>query len=143
MSRKYFKSLTLFITKFFNRFSQIIRFTLVGGFCLGFATLILYICVEIFNIHYLIATIIGFFLSNLLGFFLNKYYTFQAKTTKIWQELYKYYAVMTFSFIANLGCMFILVDLLKIWAVYASLIVAVIFYIYNYLMHKNWSFKIK
>jgi putative flippase GtrA len=137
------KSLNFFKRKSFNRLGEIIKFTLVGGFCLCCGTLILYFCLEVLKFHYLIATIIGFVLSNLLGFFLNKYYTFQAKNTKIWKELYKYYTVMTSSFIANLGMMFIFVDIFKIWAVYASLIVAVIFYIYNYLMHKNWSFKIK
>lgn len=87
------------------------------------------------------ATIIGFFFSNLLGFFLNKYFTFKVTNTNIFKEIYKYYAVMTSSFIANLLAMFIFVKILNIWIVYASLMVAIVFYIYNYLMHKNWSFK--
>jgi putative flippase GtrA len=122
---------------------QIVKFTFVGAFCLGINTLILYFLIEVAYFHYLISTIIGFFLSNLVGFFLNKYYTFQAIKTNVFKELYKYYTVMTSSFLANLCFMVILVDLFKIWAIYASLLVAVILYIYNYLMHRNWSFKIK
>ncbi len=126
-----------------NKSSQIIRFSFVGAFCLGFNTLILYVLMEFGHLHYLLSTIIAFFFSNLLGFFLNKYYTFRALKTSIWKELYKYYAVMTSSFIANLLLMVILVDLFKLWAIYASLLVAIILYIYNYLMHKNWSFRMK
>ena len=123
--------------------SQIIRFSFVGAVCLGFNTLSLYILIEFAHLHYLISTVIAFFFSNLLGFFLNKYYTFRTLKTNIYRELYKYYAVMTSSFTANLLLMIILVGLFKIWAIYASLGVAVILYVYNYTMHKNWSFRIK
>ncbi|WP_373478463.1 GtrA family protein [Geminocystis sp.] len=120
---------------------EIIKFTLVGGLCLTFNLGILWILTDKFFLEEMLATIIGFFLSNLLGFFLNKYFTFKVINTNIWKEIYKYYAVMTSSFIANLVAMFILVKLLNIWIVYASLMIAIIFYVYNYFMHKNWSFK--
>jgi putative flippase GtrA len=120
---------------------EIIKFSIVGALCLTFNISILWILTDKFAVEEMIATIIGFFFSNLLGFFLNKYFTFKATNTNIWKEIYKYYAVMTSSFIANLFLMFILVKLLNIWIVYASLMIGIIFYIYNYLMHKNWSFK--
>lgn len=120
---------------------EIIKFSIVGALCLSFNVAILWILTDKFTVEEMIATIIGFFFSNLLGFFLNKYFTFKVTNTSIWKEIYKYYAVMTSSFIANLFLMFILVKLLNIWIVYASLMVAIIFYVYNYLMHKNWSFK--
>lgn len=120
---------------------EIIKFSMVGGICLTFNIGILWLLTSYFKIEDLTATVIGFFLSNLLGFFLNKYFTFKVTNTNIFQEIYKYYAVMTSSFIANLFLMFILVKIFKIWVVYASIMVAIIFYIYNYLMHKNWSFK--
>lgn len=120
---------------------EIIKFSIVGALCLTFNVAILWILTDKFAVEEMMATIIGFFFSNLLGFFLNKYFTFKVTNTNIWKEIYKYYAVMTSSFIANLFLMFILVKLLNIWIVYASLMIAIIFYIYNYLMHKNWSFK--
>lgn len=120
---------------------EIIKFSIVGALCLTFNIGILWILTDKFAVEEMMATIIGFFFSNLLGFFLNKYFTFKVTNTNIWKEIYKYYAVMASSFIANLFLMFILVKLLNIWIVYASLMIAIIFYIYNYLMHKNWSFK--
>lgn len=120
---------------------EIIKFSIVGALCLTFNVTILWILTDKFTVEEMMATIIGFFFSNLLGFFLNKYFTFKVTNTNIWKEIYKYYAVMTSSFLANLVLMFILVKLLDIWIVYASLMVAIIFYVYNYLMHKNWSFK--
>ncbi|MBL1208661.1 GtrA family protein [Geminocystis sp. GBBB08] len=120
---------------------EIIKFTIVGIVCLSFNIVILWILTDKFKVEEIMATIIGFFFSNLLGFFLNKYFTFKITNTNIFKEIYKYYAVMTSSFIANLFLMFILVKIFHIWIVYASLMVAILFYIYNYFMHKNWSFK--
>ncbi len=120
---------------------EIVKFSVVGALCLTFNVVILWILTDKFAVEEMMATIIGFFFSNLLGFFLNKYFTFKVTNTSILKEIYKYYTVMTSSFIANLILMFVLVKILNIWIVYASLLVAIIFYIYNYLMHKNWSFK--
>lgn len=130
------------VKKIYRR-KQIIKFTSVGGLCLIVNLSILFFLTEKLRIEDITATIISFFLANLLGFFLNKYFTFRVKSTNIFQEIYKYFTVMSSSFIANLICMFILVKVLQIWVIYASLIVSGIFYIYNYLMHKNWSFKHK
>lgn len=130
------------IKKIYRR-KQIIKFTSVGGLCLIVNLSILFFLTEKLTIEDITATIISFFLANLLGFFLNKYFTFRVKSTNIFQEIYKYFAVMSSSFIANVVCMFILVKFLQIWVIYASLIVSAIFYLYNYLMHKHWSFKHK
>lgn len=129
------------LIKHIYRRKQIIKFTSVGALCLVANLGILWFLTEKLNLEDIIATIISFFLSNFLGFFLNKYFTFRAKNTNLFQEIYKYYAVMSSSFIANIICMVILVKFLKIWVIYATLIVSAIFYIYNYFMHKNWSFK--
>lgn len=133
----------IFLDKLTSQQKEVLRFLSVGILCLSFNTIILYILIEINKIQYLIATVIGFFLSNLLGFFLNKYFTFRALKTNIWREIYKYYSVMGSSFLVNLFLMKILVDIFKIWAIYASLIIAVIMTTYNYLLHKKWSFKLK
>ena len=125
------------------RRKQIIKFTSVGGFCLIVNLSLLWLLTEKLELEDIIATVISFFLSNLVGFFLNKYFTFKAKKTNILKEIYKYYTVMSSSFIANIGCMIILVKVFNIWVIYATLIVSALFYIYNYLMHKHWSFKHK
>jgi putative flippase GtrA len=120
---------------------EVLKFLSVGVLCLSFNTIILYVFIEVFKIQYLIATIVGFFLSNLLGFFLNKYFTFQAFNTNIVVEIIKYFSVMGSSFTVNLLLMIIFVEIFKIWEIYASLIIAVMLTIYNYLLHKKWSFK--
>jgi dolichol-phosphate mannosyltransferase len=132
-----------YLIKQIYRRKQIIKFTSVGGFCLLVNLNILWILTEKLGIEDIIASVISFFLSNLVGFFLNKYFTFKAKNTNILREIYKYYAVMSSSFVANISCLFILVKIFDIWVIYATLIVSAIFYLYNYLMHKHWSFKHK
>lgn len=131
----------LSVKKIFSK--QIVRFSLVGGLCLTFNTILLIGLVELLNINGMIATIIGFFLSNLLGFFLNKYYTFSSLNQKLWRELIKYYTVMTSSFLITMMLVGIFVYVFKIWVVYSNLLTALLMYLYNYVLHKNWSFKFR
>lgn len=131
------------IDKLSPKKKEILKFLCVGAFCLLFNTILLYFLTEIINIQDLIAIAICFFCSNLVGFFLNKYFTFKAFKTNIWRELYKYYSVMGSSFLFNLILSAILIEVFKIWVIYASLIVAFIMTTYNYLLHTKWSFKIK
>jgi putative flippase GtrA len=120
---------------------KIIKFSGIGALCASLNLGTLYLLTNILNFNYLISTLIALFLINFIGFYLNKYYTFQTKKKRFWQELWKYYSVMFSSFILNLIFMYLLVDILHIWYLYASLSITICFIVFNYLMHKNWSFK--
>ncbi len=118
-----------------------IRFAFIGSFCASLNLASLYVMVSHWKWNYIIATTIAWFLINLLGFCLNKYYTFVTPNVAFFQELWKYYMVMLSSFFMNLLLMFILVDILLVWYLYASLVITIGFLIYNFLLHKHWSFR--
>ncbi len=120
---------------------RIFRFLGVGGFCAGLSLIIMYILTSLIHINYLISTIITILTTNFIGFYLNKYYTFQTKKKLFWRELWKYYSVMLSSYILNVFAMYILVDLVNIWYLYANILLMAILTPFNYFFHKKWSFR--
>lgn len=120
---------------------KFVRFVFIGAFCTSLNLVLLYLLTSVLGINYIISTLIALIVINMIGFYLNKYYTFKTKREKLLQELWKYYSVMFSSFLLNLFFMFILVQIFKIWYLYASLTITIGFIFYNFLMHKNWSFK--
>ncbi|WP_324282911.1 GtrA family protein [Cyanobacterium aponinum UTEX 3221] len=122
---------------------RIFRFLGVGGFCAGLSLIIMYILTSIIHINYLISTVITIIVTNFIGFYLNKYYTFQTKKKLFWRELWKYYSVMLSSYILNVFAMYVLVDLVNIWYLYANILLMAILTPFNYFFHKKWSFNKK
>ncbi len=121
--------------------SKFFRFSVVGAFCNLLNLVSLYFFTTILNLHYILSTIISIVFLNSLGFYLNKRYTFKTNKKYFWVELWKYHTVMFSSFLSILLLMYLLVDVLHIWYLYANVIIAASMIIYNFLMHKNWSFK--
>lgn len=122
---------------------RIFKFLGVGGFCAGLSLVILYLSTSVLGINYLISTIISIIVTNFIGFALNKCYTFQTHRKLFWREMWKYYSVMLSSYFLNLVIIYLLVDFVKIWYLYANILLIVILTPYNYLMHRNWSFRKK
>lgn len=121
---------------------QFLKFILVGAFCNLLAIASLYCFTEILGLYYLLSVLIILIYGNFIGFCLNKLYTFRTLGKYFWRELWKYYSVMLSGFALNLGSIYILVDILKIWYIYAAVIVSVGLLFLNFLLHKYWSFKI-
>lgn len=120
---------------------KFIRFAIIGAFCTLLNVVTLYLLTGVGKVNYMISSIITLVIINFIGFYLNKYYTFKTEKKRFFKELYKYYSVMFSSFILNLFFMFVLVQIFNVWYIYASLTITVGFMFYNFLMHKNWSFK--
>ncbi len=121
--------------------SKFLRFSIIGAFCNILNLVSLYFFTTLLNLHYIFSTIISMIFLNTLGFYLNKRYTFKTKQKHFWSELWKYHTVMFSSFLSILLLMYLLVDILHIWYLYANIIISIGMVLYNFLMHKNWSFK--
>ena len=57
--------------------------------------------------------------------------------------MWKYYSVMLSSYFLNLVIIYLLVDFVKIWYLYANILLIIVLTPYNYLLHRNWSFRKK
>jgi putative flippase GtrA len=113
----------------------------VGGFCLAVNTLALWLLTSVLGVHYLVSTVIAFFAITPLGFLLNKVVTFRTRREYAHIELPRYFSAMAASFAANIALMYLFVSLLGIWYIAASLAVAVLLVIVNFLTSDLWSFR--
>jgi putative flippase GtrA len=121
-----------------------LRFALfvgVGGFCLALNTFALWAMTSLAGLHYLLSTLIAFFAITPLGFLLNKSLTFRTRRELAPIELPRYFAAMAASLSANLALMYVLVSVLGVWYVAASLAVAVLLVVVNFLTSDLWSFR--
>jgi putative flippase GtrA len=132
------RSKTLFKSGFF-------KFLLVGLFCTIQNVFWLYLLTTILKFHYLISTIILMITVNSLGFYLNKRYTFKTYKTRtiksVFKELIKYHTVMLSSSLIVLGLMYVFVDIFRIWYIMSNLVISIGMSVYNFLIHKRWTFK--
>jgi putative flippase GtrA len=121
--------------------ARFLAFALVGGLCLGLNTLALWALTSGLGIHYLASTAIAFATITPLGFMLNKVLTFRTHRQHTMVELPRYVANMGMSFAVNLGLMYVLVSLLGMWYLPASLLVAAMLVVVNFLVSDSWSFQ--
>jgi putative flippase GtrA len=132
-----------FATKYMHKkveANKFVAFLCIGGFCAALSLVLMYLFTSLLRLHYLFSFILVFFIGNSIGFYFNKNYTFQTKQQYFWKELSKYFTVMASSFFVNLILMFLMVNTLKIWYLYANLILIVFFAFINFMIHSKWSF---
>jgi putative flippase GtrA len=121
--------------------SQFIKFVLVGSFCALQNIVLLYFFKDILGLHYQLSIIILGITVNSIGFYLNRRYTFAKKNNRFWRDLIKYHTVMIASYFTVSLLMYVFVDLLHIWYLWAFIIVTIIMTVYNFFLHKKWTFK--
>ena len=121
--------------------SQVFKFLLIGGFCTLQNIVWLYFFTTILGFHYIVSTIILMITVNSLGFYLNRRFTFKKQGNNFWQELCKYHTVMISSCLTVLLFMYILVDILHFWYLYANILITVVMTFFNFFLHKKWTFK--
>jgi putative flippase GtrA len=114
---------------------------MVGTVCCLINLLSFWLLIEFIKVHYLVATIINFFLINYFGFELNRALTFATNKSGYWVYLSRYFLVMLFSLTSNLLLMYLLVNYLSIHYLLSSLLVTVIFFLVNFTLHNFWTFR--
>jgi putative flippase GtrA len=123
--------------------ARVVAFVFVGGVCLALNTLLLWALTSGLGMHYLLSTMIAFAAITPIGFLLNKLLTFRTPREHAPIELSRYFAAMAASFAANLGLMYLLVSVAGIWYLAASMLVAVLLVVVNFLASDRWSFRVR
>jgi putative flippase GtrA len=123
-----------------ERFDQFLRFSIVGGICVSLNISFLWAATSLYNVHYLVATVVAFLLINLVGYSLNRWFTFADRDLGSEGRLWRYYAVAAGSLMLNLAMMALLVDGAGLPVIAASLIVTVAFVFLNYWNHSGWTY---
>lgn len=114
---------------------EIIRFVVVGGFCFVLEFAMLYGFTECLHIQYLISSAAAFIIALIVNYFLCVYVVFntenQSNTKRTW---------FVITSVAGLGInqivMYIMVEKIAIWYMFAKVFAAAVVMIWNYITKK-------
>ena len=118
---------------------QFMKFGLVGGVNTLTSLSIYYVLVFI-NLNYMVATIAGYLGSSIIGYMLNRNWVFRVSiNTK--NSLIRYYLIYGISFIINISCMYMWIDICHLSEYIAPILTLCVTVPFNYFFSKLWIFK--
>ena len=120
---------------------ELVRFIFVGTFCFGVGIASLYMLTEYGRLHYLLSMTISLLIVNLIGWALNRVWTFESTARETKKEFARYLGVNIVGFGITLILMALFVSVLGINYLVASVIVAALMMLANFVVHRNWSFR--
>lgn len=124
-------------------YRELFRFLITGALCFLVGIFLLYVLTDIARIHYLVSMSIALLVVNLLGWLLNRKWTFESKSANKKWEFARYIAVGLAGYGVTLLLMALLVSVFGINYLIASVIVALLMLLANFVTHRNWSFRRK
>lgn len=114
------------------------KFAIVGASNVGIYTVLYWLFVY-FGMNYLIATTIAYLISSISGYLLNNVWVFKENQGGK-KSLIKYYVVYGSSYLLNIACMYIWVDVLQLSQTLAPLLTLCVTTPYNFVFNKIWVF---
>lgn len=116
---------------------QLFRFGLVGGICFVIDYSILYICTDIFKIHYLISSVISFTISTIFNYILSIKWVFNLKENRNSKKDFVNFIVFSvIGLILNQIIMCFGVDILNIYYMITKIISTCIVMCFNFITRK-------
>jgi putative flippase GtrA len=122
---------------------RFVKFALVGFSGMIVDLTVLYLLVEFFAVHYLVASVVSFLLAVVNNFLLNKYWTFEDKNKRGVYQFFSFLLISLCGLVLNLVIMYLLVDLCVVWYILAKVIAIFLVTFWNYFMNKKITFGIR
>jgi putative flippase GtrA len=120
-----------------NRFVQVLRFTLIGGFTALVDFLTLWFLVEIFHVGYLLSAAAGFLLGSSLNYILSiKWVFFRGRFNKYSTEFSVFILLTFLGLILNQVVMYLFTGLFLLNYLYSKLFALVGVTVFNFLTKK-------
>lgn len=116
---------------------QIIRFGAVGAIAFIIDYSILYILTDIFSIYYLISAAFAFIISTIFNYIFSMIWVFKVrKNINKKSELFMFILLSVIGLIINQIIMFILVEIISFYYMYAKIIATLIVMVWNFITRK-------
>lgn len=130
------------IFQLLNKHKTVVKYVLAGGTAVVVNLSLLYLLTELFEIWYIISSIIAFSISLLTGFVLQKFWTFRDNNARRFKrQLAMYITVGILNLILDPVLLYALVETFGIWYVLAQLLVMAVLAIESYLINRFITFK--
>lgn len=127
------------VTLFLKQYEEIISYFIAGVFT-TIVSIISYNLFRLFQIHYLISTVLSWIFAVIFAYVINKFYVFKSNEKSI-LELFNFIKYRLFSLTVEFIIMYIFVDFFKINDSISKIIVQGFVLILNYLFSKIFVFK--
>ncbi len=122
--------------------AQIIRFGISGGIATGLIVGLLYLFTAVFHWWYLLSDVIAFIIAIVVSFLLQKYWAFgDTRREGAGFQMTFYVFVMLWDLALNTGLLYLSVERLHLWYLYAQLGISVLIAIQNYLLYRFIIFR--
>lgn len=120
--------------------SLVARFFSGGALCFALNLLVIRLGTEVLHFHYLLVFSVSWLLVLMLGFTIHRHWTFRSTTAPVGPQFARYVAANASQIALSYALMWALVSRLDLMPWKASCVVALIFAVFNFFIHKNWSF---
>ena len=133
-----------FILSYYRNLSdkakEIINYLIVGG-CTTVVSIVTYIIFREFISNYLVCTVLSWIFAVLFAYVTNRIFVFHSKEKNILSEFCSFIFSRVLSLIAEMVCMFLLVDFIHVNDKISKIIVQFIIIVLNYIFSKMFVFK--
>jgi len=120
---------------------KFVKYNLSGGMQFATDLFLLWFFTDVLGIYYIFSAVISVLCSSIIGYTLNRKYVFE-KSKRKFLEGYPIFLVITFiKMIAIVGFLFVFVDVLKIYYLFARLLTGIIIVTLMYIIHTKITFK--
>ncbi len=122
---------------------QFLKFSLVGASGAVIDLGVLYLLVQFFWVWYIAAATISFLLAVTNNFLWNKFWTFRDPSRRYGRQYTQFLVVSTVGLGLNNVILFLLVEGLGLWYMWAKVFAIVVVLAWNFTANKYWTFRMK
>ncbi len=120
-----------------SRLAEIVRFCLVGGLSFVIDYSLLYVCTEFVAINYLYSSAVAFTVSVIFNYWLCLMFVFQNTRKQNFRQRTLFIGSSIVGLFLNQMCMYVLVELIGFYYMWAKIIATAIVTIWNYIMKRK------
>ena len=120
-----------------NLLAQIFKFVVVGGLSFVLDFIIYYVLTNFFSVYYIVAGFFSFTLSLIFNYLMSMKFVFRSKDSLKKTHEFAIFATLSVMGLGlNLLCLFIMVDYMGIYDLFAKVLTAGIVMVFNFVTRK-------
>lgn len=123
-----------------EKMKEIVNYVIVGG-CTTLVSILSYYIFRVFIESYMVCTVLSWICAIIFAYITNRIFVFHSKEENVVKEFISFIFSRIVSLLAEIACMYALVDFLGINDRISKIIVQVIIIVLNYILSKIFVFK--
>jgi len=134
-------------SKVYPDYRKLFKALIVGVLATCVDTVVMLAFTNYLHWFYLVAKALSFLVGMVVSFYLNKTFTFKNTSDKVHYQLASFSLIAVSQYLLSLGLFFVFVDVIfdnttNVYLILSQILVAVIGFVYAFLLNKSLTFKI-